>query len=165
MYQIILLTWVSIFKQMSGDLSFEKKTQGSVLLLLCSGKCPHNRPSGHGYLLATDCKNHPIERLWISKQRLKAKCQNLITIDNRKNLMQRFMSDHRELFSLVWLITTHHFFLFVLLFVCCAIMFIFFLCKLELLWAWPSYTRIPTNQISYVLFRSLSIWDTCIMFM
>ena len=102
MYQIILLTWVSIFKQMSGDLSFEKKTQGSVLLLLCSGKCPHNRPSGHGYLLATDCKNHPIERLWISKQRLKAKCQNLITMDNRKSLMQRFMSDLRELFGLVW---------------------------------------------------------------
>ena len=25
----------------------------------------------------------------------------------------------------------------------------FFLCKLELFWAWPSYTRIPTNQISY----------------
>jgi len=36
---------------MSGDLSFEKKTQGSVLLLLCSGKCPHNRPSGHSFYL------------------------------------------------------------------------------------------------------------------
>ena len=89
---------------------WEKDTKGVLLLLLCSGKCPHNRPSGHGYLLATDCKNHPIERLWISKQRLKAKCQNLITMDNRKSLMQRFMSDHRELFSLVCRITTHHFF-------------------------------------------------------
>ena len=111
---------------MSGDLSFEKKTQGSVLLLLCSGKCPHNRPSGHGYLLATDCKNHPIERLWISKQRLKAKCQNLITMDSRKNLMQIFMSDHRELFGLVKNYDSPFFVLFVLLFVCCAIMFIFF---------------------------------------
>jgi len=41
-----------------------------LLLLLCFGKCPHNRPSRHGYLLATDCKNHPIGQLWISKQRL-----------------------------------------------------------------------------------------------
>ena len=102
---------------MSGDLNFEKKTQGSVLLLLCFGKCPHNRPSRHGQLLATDYKNHPIERLWISKQRLKAKCQNLITMDNRKSLMQRFMSDHRELFSLVCRITTHHFF-FVCIVIC-----------------------------------------------
>ena len=66
----------------------------------------------------------------------------------QKNLMQIFMSYHRELFGLVKNYDSP-FFLFVLLFVCCAIMFIFFLCKLELFWAWPSYTRIPTNQISY----------------
>ena len=66
----------------------------------------------------------------------------------QESLMQIFMSDHRELFGL-WRTATHHFFFFCLLFVCCAIMFIFFLCKLELFWAWPSYTRIPTNQISY----------------
>ena len=145
---------------------WEKDTKGVLLLLLCSGKRPHNRPSGHGYLLATDCKNHPIERLWISKQRLKAKCQNLITMDNRKNLMQRFMSDHRELFGLVCeeLRLTIFFCLYCYLFVALLCLY-FFLCKLELLWAWPSYTRIPTNQISYVLFRSLSIWDTYIMFM
>ena len=35
------------------------------------------------------------------------------------------------------------FFVVCLLFVCCAIMFIFFM-WLELFWAWPSYTRIPT---------------------
>ncbi len=90
--------------------------KGSLLLLLCSDKCPHNRPSGHGYLLATDCKGHPVGRLWISKQRLEAKCQNLITMDNRKNLMQRFMSDLGELFDLVCRIATHHF-----VFVCIAI--------------------------------------------
>ena len=67
----------------------------------------------------------------------------------QESLMQIFMSYHRELFGL-WKTTTHHFF-----FVCIVIcllryyVYIFFLCKLELLWAWPSYTRIPTNQISY----------------
>ena len=52
----------------------------------------------------------------------------------QENLMQIFMSDHRELFGLVKNYDSP-FFLFVLLFVCCAIMFIFFLCKLELFWA------------------------------
>ena len=141
-----------------------KRHKGSLLLLLCSGKCPHNRPSGHGYLLATDCKNHPIERLWISKQRLKAKCQNLITMDNRKSLMQRFMSDHRELFSLVCRITTHHFFfLYCYLFVALLCLY-FFLCKLELFWAWPSYTRIPTKADFLFLFLFIRIWDTYTMF-
>ena len=125
---------MSIFKQMSGDLSFEKKTQGSVLLLLCFGKCPHNRPSRHGYLLATDYKNHPIERLWISKQRLKAKCQNLITMDSRKNLMQIFMSDHRELFGLVKNYDSPFFF--VCIVICLLRYYVYiFLCKLELFWA------------------------------
>ena len=150
--------------QMTGDLSFEKRTQREFAVFAMLWQCPHNRPSRHGYLLATDCKNHQIGQLWISKQRLKAKCQNLITMDSKKNLMQRFMSDHRELFGLVWRITTHHFFcLYCYLFV--ALLCLYFLCKLELFWAWPSCTRIPTNQISYVLFRSLSIWDTYIMFM
>ena len=44
----------------------------------------------------------------------------------QENLMQIFMSDHRELFGLVKNYDSP-FFLFVLLFVCCAIMFIFFM--------------------------------------
>ena len=45
----------------------------------------------------------------------------------QKNLMQRFMSELRELFDLVCKeLRLPIFFLFVLLFVCCAIMFIFF---------------------------------------
>ncbi len=70
--------------QMTGDLSFEKRTKKGACCFTVLWQCPHNRPSRHGYLLATDCKNHPIERLWISKQRLKAKCQNLITMDSKR---------------------------------------------------------------------------------
>ena len=127
---------------------WEKDTKGVLLLLLCFGKCPHNRPSRHGYLLATDYKNHPIGQLWISKQRLKAKCQNLITMDSKKNLMQRFMSDHRELFGLVKNYDSPFFFVCIVICLLRYYVYIFF-CKLELFWAWPSYTRIPTNQISY----------------
>ena len=62
---------------MSGDLSFEKKTQGSVLLLLCSGKCPHNRPSGHGYSLATDCKKSPNRTALDFKAKIKSQMSEL----------------------------------------------------------------------------------------
>ncbi len=72
------------FMQMSGDLSFEKRKQREFAVFTMLWQCPHNRPSRHGYLLATDYKNHPIGQLWISKQRLKAKCQNLITMENKK---------------------------------------------------------------------------------
>ena len=41
-------------------------------------------------------------------------------------------------------------FFFVLFVICLLRYYVYiFLCKLELFWAWPSYTRIPTNQISY----------------
>ena len=67
----------------------------------------------------------------------------------QENLMQRFMSDHRELF---WSCVKNYDspFFFVCIVICLLRYYVyFFLCKLELLWAWPSYTRIPTNQISY----------------
>jgi len=68
----------------------------------------------------------------------------------QESLMQIFMSDHRELFGL-WRLRLTIFFCFVCyLFV--ALLCLYFLCKLELFWAWPSYTRIPTNQISYSYF-------------
>ncbi len=63
------------------------------------------------------------------------------------SLMQIFMSYHRELFGL-WKLRLTIFFCFVCyLFV--ALLCLYFLFKLELFWAWPSYTRIPTNRISY----------------
>ena len=66
----------------------------------------------------------------------------------QENLMQIFMSYHRELFGLVKNYDSPFFFcLYCYLFV--ALLCLYFLCKLELFWAWPSYTRIPTNQISY----------------
>ena len=126
MYQIIFVNLSEHFQANVWRFKLWEKDTRECALLLCSGKCPHNRPSGHSFYLHLIVKNHPIERLWISKQRLKAKCQNLITMDSRKNLMQIFMSDHRELFGLVKNYDSPFFFLFVLLFVCCAIMFIFF---------------------------------------
>ena len=41
-------------------------------------------------------------------------------------------------------ITTHHFFVCIVICLLRYYVYIFFLCKLELFWAWPSYTRIPT---------------------
>ena len=66
----------------------------------------------------------------------------------QKNLMQIFMSDLRELFGLVKNYDSPFFF--VCIVICLLRYYVYvFLCKLELFWAWPSYTRIPTNQISY----------------
>ena len=142
MYLIILLTWVSIFKQMTGDLSFEKRTQREFAVFTMLWQCPHNRPSRHGYLLATDYKNHPIGQLWISKQRLKAKCQNLITMEN-KTAYCRYLCQIIGNILVCENYDSPFFFCFVCyLFV--ALLCLYFLCKLELFWAWPSYTRIPT---------------------
>ena len=85
---------------MSGDLSFEKKTQGSVLLLLCSGKCPHNRPSGHSFYLHLIVKS-PNRTALDFKAKIKSQMSELNHNGQQKNLMQRFMSDLRELFGLV----------------------------------------------------------------
>ena len=127
---------------MTGDLSFEKRTKKGACCFTVLWQCPHNRPSRHGYLLATDYKNHPVRRIRISKQKI-VKPNVRINHDwEQESLMQIFMSDHIGNI-LICETTTHHFFLFVChLFV--ALLCLYFLCKLELFWAWPSYTRIPT---------------------
>ncbi len=105
MYQIIVNSsvisskWLEIWVLRKGQ-------KGSLLCFTMLQQCPHNRPSGHGNLLATDYKNHPVRQIRISKQ--------------------IFMSDHIGN-TLVCETTTHYFFLFCLFVVCCAIMFIFFM--------------------------------------
>ena len=76
-----------------------QKRELAVITMLW--QCPHNRPSRHGYLLATDCKNHPIERLWIFKAKIKSQMSEFDHNGQQENLMQIFMSDLRELFGLV----------------------------------------------------------------
>ena len=72
------------FKQMTGDLSFEKRTQREFAVLLCFGSVRITGLPDMAIYLQLIVKNHPIGQLWISKQRLKAKCQSLITMDSKK---------------------------------------------------------------------------------
>ena len=64
------------------------------------------------------------------------------------SLMQIFMSYHRELFGL-WRLRLTIFFVCFVCYLFVALLCLYFLCKLELFWAWPSYTRIPTKTDSY----------------
>ena len=86
---------------MTGDLSFEKRTKKGACCFTVLWQCPHNRPSRHGYLLATDYKNHPNRTALDFKAKIKSQMSEFNHNGQQENLMQIFMSDHRELFGLV----------------------------------------------------------------
>ena len=73
--------------------------------------------------IATDIKNHPVIRIWISKAKIVKPNARLIMIES-KSPKQIFMSDHIGN-NLVCVITTHYFFVLFVYF--SAIMFIFFM--------------------------------------
>ncbi len=65
-------------------------------------QCPHNRPSGHGNLLATDYKNHPVIRIRISKQKIVKPNVRLIMIESKKSKADIYVRSYRERFGLCY---------------------------------------------------------------